>query len=375
VSDRAAVLLPNLGGEEPGDWRAKLREPAVAASARLWRLLFSRQARLVSGDAAAREPADDAWPEALGPPPSGPVYPWLEAEGAAVPWYRAAGLEALPELAGRRIVGPAAECVARVHDKAFAHDFAAEQGYVARPLRGLAEAFDPDELKDTERALDAIAQRIRSWPAWTAGRYTLKPRMGCSGRGRLGGAGADGVARTLRPGLRRMAERGGALLEPWLTRTRDFSTQLYIDAEARVLLLGSLEQILTPSGLYRGHRGEIDSRGRVFTGHVHEEALREAAAALAGSARSEDYRGPMGTVVLGLVRHALQATRRALDLQPGERRAFYFGLDAATGWQAITERLEPNIHFVPLWREGDALRPALLFGRDRAALDAALEGA
>ena len=45
------------------------------------------------------------------------------------------------------------------------------------------------------------------------------------------------------------------------------------------VLLGSLEMWTTPSGVYRGHFGEVDSRGRVFSGDSRDETLRADAAA------------------------------------------------------------------------------------------------
>ena len=151
--------------------------------------------------------------------------------------------------------------------------------------------------------------------------------------------------------------------------------------------------------------GEVDSRGRVFSGHASDEAVREAAAALAGAAHEAGYFGPagldsllfrmpaeggaparevlrpvvewnarftLGIVTVGIVRRALPALRAELGLEPGERRAFLFATDLPDGWeswQAICEaRDEALQRVVPLWTQRDTTRPALVVGRDLAAL-------
>ena len=73
----------------------------------------------------------------------------------------------------------------------------------------------------------------------------------------------------------------------------------------------------------------------------------------------------MGTVVLGLVRRSLALVRTALGLQPGERAAFTFGIDAPeSGWERARDRAGERALLVPLGSDGQAAQPALLFARN-----------
>ena len=71
---------------------------------------------------------------------------------------------------------------------------------------------------------------------------------------------------------------------PGSRRTCDLSAQFWIGSDRQLVLLGTTELLVEGSGLYRGHRGFIDSRGRVTSGNRYDEALREAAVAVAQAA-------------------------------------------------------------------------------------------
>ncbi|MCB9722776.1 MAG: hypothetical protein H6748_01860 [Spirochaetaceae bacterium] len=411
------VLLPNLGAEEGSDWDALRRVPSVRTAARLWSLLFSRQTlRYVPGDRAGRcEARDDAgWPEALGPSPEAAVWPWLEpASGSgAIVWLPT---PTVAELARRELdlalLGPSPVCVRHVHDKAFAVEAARAADALPRALSPLLEVLEPEALADAPRAVTQIERRVSNWPDWTGGRFTLKPRQGSSGRGRAGGvapfrddAARDRLIRAL-PGL---AARGGALLEPWLERTRDLSVCLRIpepgEADPRPVMLGSLEMLASPSGVYRGHVGEVDSRGRVFSGDADDETLRAEGAVVAGLARAAGLHGvcgvdafryvagghthrrgvvevnaraTMGLVAVGLVRRALPQVREALALLPGARRGFALVVttpsdDPARDSDAIARGLAAQVDGIALdlgdGGEATAPRAWLLFGREREVL-------
>lgn len=342
-------LLANLGGEEGPGWRALRAEPAVAAQAWLWRSLFGADAELVDP-----QPVALRWPEGL-PEPDAPVFPWLaEApEDAVVPWFTSEDALGDRGLAGRRLHGPDPATVRQVHDKAFAHATALAQGLVPPVLRDAIVCFSPEDLRARD-APDRIDAALAGAPEFVRRRFTLKPRIGTSGRGRVAGAAGRIPREGLGAVLERLADRGGALLEPWLERSADFSVQLHVGPSG-VTLLASLEQELATSGHYLGHRGEVDSRGRVFTGHPEEEALREAAALLASAAGERGWYGPCGVdgfrfrhpesgapvlrpvvelnarftaglVVVGLVRRALPLLKERLGLAPGERMPFRFRL-------------------------------------------------
>ena len=78
MSDPEVLLVPNVGGEEGPD--VTLRHPAARNVARLWCLLFGRQARFADG---VLDPV--AWPSALGEKTDRPVYDWL-GTGNAHAW-------------------------------------------------------------------------------------------------------------------------------------------------------------------------------------------------------------------------------------------------------------------------------------------------
>ena len=177
-------------------------------------------------------------------------------------------------------------------------------------------------------------------------------------------------------------------------RTRDLSAQLYIHAQGPPLLLGTLEQTVTPSGLYRGHRGWIDARGRVFSGLEADEQVREAAVLISNAAQQQGYTGPagldaflfrrpgptnsgtpdvlrpvtefnarftMGIVVLGLVRAAIERIRERERLHPEHRLAFSFSLEEpAGGWDLSAYESTPGTHWFPLWRAGDETHSGLI---------------
>jgi hypothetical protein len=397
------LLLPNLGGEESGDWRHALGKPRVAAAARAWRFLFSDSARVAEGAAIDW----DAWPKMLAPGRNRPAFDWLDGAAGCVAWLGDRRAHAAAAAAGHTIEGPPGEIIERVHDKAFALRAAEEAGLVPRALHGTSHVFEPNELSDPDRVSQAMKACIESWPEWTRRRFTLKPRRGTSGRGRLAGNNGEIDPDRLSAALPRFRARGGAILEPWLDRASDLSVQLRVEADGRIVVLGSLQQLVSASGTWLGHRGEVDSRGRVFSGHPDEEALREAGALIGNAAAAAGFFGPagldaltfrlseepdeqagqaerivlrsvvewnarftMGTVTIGLIRRVLPTVRRELALGPGERRAFLFAVDAPQGgWPKALEIVGRDLLFVPLWCDDEPVQPALLFADNAARLD------
>jgi hypothetical protein len=328
--------LANLGGEEPG-----LVPPPIAAHAgALFSLLFAATA-----ESRAR------WPKALDPPADAPAFGWLD-EAALHAWLNTEVAAARAGEIGVPLAGAASEIVRRVHDKAFSFRFAREHGFEARSLRGVGSVWEPQVL-ETDDAAERIRAEIEDWPAWTGQRFTLKPRFGGSGRGRFGGDSTTSKPAIARA-LPRLAARGGALLEPWVERTGDLSAQLHVAPDGSVTLLGTLVQDVSDSGVYRGHRGRLDHRHRVTSGHAQDGALLEAAIATAGAAHAEGFHGPcgidaftfraetgeelrpicefnarftLGTIVIGVLRRARARIERALGPAPGSALEFEFALD------------------------------------------------
>jgi len=382
-------LFPNVAAEE-GDARDDRRsDPWRSAVAGLWRRLFAAETRWLEG---VEIPADFA-----AATEERAVFAWLEADAALTAWLNTDSALERAGAAGCRLTGATPAVVRRVHDKAFAFEAAREAGLLPAELAETIAVFDPERLRDPDAGVAAISAALDRWPAWARERFTLKPRFGSSGRGRA--AGRDGRADepALRRALPRLAERGGAMLEPWLDRSEDLSASLWLGEDGALHLLGTSEQLLAPSGLYRGQRGSVDSKGRVTSGSERDEALREAAVAVAGRAAREGFFGPcgldafefrtaegaavfrpvvewnarftLGTVVIGLLKRARRRIRSHFSPHPEQRLAFHFALDApAGGWPASDSSL-----FVLRYAEPDALvQPALAVARDRATLDARL---
>jgi hypothetical protein len=393
------LLLPNVGAEEgeaaPGpDVATRRVAPQLDAVARLWHLLFAADTAWL--DANLPPPA---YPPALGAWPDGAAFPWLESPDGVTAWLNTEAAERRAAAAGRDLSGASPAAVARVHDKAFAHAAACSEGLLPSDLEHALAVLEPAALRDADAAVARISAELARWPAWARRRFTLKPRFGSSGRGRV--AGRDGEADTpaLRGALPRLAERGGALLEPWLERSEDLSASLWLSEGGELVLLGTTRQWLAPSGLYLGQRGSLDSKGRVTSDSDRDERLREAAATVARAAGAEGFFGPcgldafvyrnaggdevfrpvvewnarftLGAVAIGLVRRALRVIAKAFDLAPGRRLAFHFGLDApAAGWP----QTDASLLVLPLWRDGDEVRPALVVAESRETLERILGG-
>jgi len=402
-------LIPNIGaeeglardddGSEPAEADAYARaaqfadpNDPVLQSAGLWRMLFGADARFVGADrfwGASREPARGSasfWPAEWGErDDSGPAFAWLATPAAA--WLNT---RRAAQRAGRHdcaLLGADPDVVRVVHDKAFAHRVATAAGWLPSEIASAIEPLEPDALRTPGAAHAWVIDSVRRWPDWMDRRFVLKPRFGTSGRGRVAGSG-DQIA-VGRTGFARLASTGGAMLEPWLQRTVDLSAQMWIEPDGQLVLLGTTELVVERSGLYRGHRGIVDHRGRVGSGSRFDETLREAAIAIGRAAFEHGYWGPcgvdafafradgvevfrpivefnarftLGTVVIGLLRRSLRWIRSALALDPGEVRAFGFALRAPDGWDPSPD----TGVFLPLSGSGG---PGLVVASDPEVVD------
>jgi hypothetical protein len=379
-------LLPNIGAEEGESAARRRSDPWRTAVARLWQLLFASGTGWLD-EALPAFPDPD--PEIWGPRPRAAVFPWLEAAGGVTAWLNTEEASRRAAAAGRVLNGPAPAAVGRVHDKAFAHATACDAGLLPSDLVGRIAVLEPALLRDPDAAVSRIRDELAAWPDWARRHFTLKPRFGSSGRGRVAGSDGAADAPALRGALPRLAACGGALLEPWLERSEDLSASLWLSGAGELLLLGTTRQWLAPSGLYLGQRGTVDSKGRVTSGSGRDEALREAAAAVAAAAAGWGFSGPcgldafafrsaaggeafrpvvewnarfsLGTLAIGLVRRARAAIARRFQRGPGERLVFHFGLDAPAGGWPVGDA---SLLLLPLWNDGDAVRPALAVAED-----------
>lgn len=390
-SGSSLYLLPNLGAEEdrpvPPSARGFLRGLYGA-----WASLFDAAS---GGPPVLLPPGDPVsqgrWRQALSAEQSGPAFACLQGAAGLTAWlaHPRAAAEALA--LEKPLAGPRPEVVRAVHDKAFAQQQAAALGLVPTCLDGLILVIEPQQLTSPELLGPLLAEHVARWPAWLGGRFVLKPRQGTSGRGRLRGTGTLPPGRQSAEALRRMADRGGAVLEPWLDRTLDLSVQLHVPpaGQGDVEILGSTRQILTTAGQILGNRGRLTPDGALTSGDpAIEAALYDAARTLGRAAQaagffgicgldSFTFAGPdgvptlrpvvelnarftTGTVALGLVRRSVAAglgagvTAWALLLQPPD---------------SPVER--PGIRALQPLPAG----PLLLLAPDEPALDAALADA
>ncbi|MFO0687750.1 MAG: DUF455 family protein [Myxococcota bacterium] len=424
----AAILLPNLGAEEGTDWGAYPRLPHARVAARLFGLLLPVDTRLAHPGPEGvwrEERVAESWPTDLGPPARAAVEPWLDPRPDGLAWLNTPTLvDALRRggPGGRHLTlaGPAPETLRLLLDKRFPFEVARALGLDPPELDDLILPLDPADLADADALVARLEAALAAWPAWTGRRFTLKPRFGTSGRGRVGGVG-----RVDSPGLRgalpRLARQGGALFEPWLARTLDLSVVARIPPDgAEPEILASFEMITTPSGVYRGHAGRVDADGRIASGDPDDVRVRACARAVIERARDagltgpcgvdsfryradggreggaengcadgdpvdagrgEAYRGAvelnarptMGLVAWGLIRRLLAARAPDHALRSDRSRAFLFtqlDRDDEARRRAILDRAGPGAEAIELLarRAAGEPRPLLFLGPDRLAL-------
>ncbi len=414
----ARHLWPNVGAEE-GDAARVADLPAVVATRQLFAGLF---------DAATTPLRDDFapdWADAAASHSKPALAPLGETTGL-VPWLTTQRAEQAARNAGVALEGPASAVVEHVHDKAFAVRVSDEEAFMPRDLRGAVHVFEPAGLRDHPDAFaEGVRDRVAAWPPeLKAGGFTIKPRVGTSGRGRVAGDGAAPDLEVLRNAAGRLASRGGAILEPWLRREVDLSVVAWLSRPGHahdappLTLIGALRQWVTRSGGWRGHLGEVDRRGRIYSGTGHDDAMREAAAVVANAAHAEGHFGPcgvdgftfglpvrdaahrlrpivefnarftMGHICAGWVRRALPWLVAERGLEPGRRVAFLFALEPPgpdRDWRALARASGADVLTLPFSTNDDAPKlrpiapepggtvitgPALCFHTDAGALEA-----
>lgn len=279
-----ALLFANFGAEEGEDDSLPNGRAGRTVLAPLWSLIFDQDIALDNG---GELPARPAWFAGTQPQAA---FEWLREARGLIPWLSTTRSEIRARALGLELWGASPECVWQVSDKAWAHQMTHALGLCTSGLQSWFLPIVPDVLHHEHQAAECIENHIRSLPSFAQG-YTLKPRYGSSGRGRV-------IVRELpltdavRASFRRLATRGGAMLEPWLSRTSDLSVQLYIGEES-VELLATTEQLLRPSGTYEGNRGILTPAG-IRSGTVHDDALLKVGARVGAELQSLGFRGPCG---------------------------------------------------------------------------------
>ena len=310
-------LIANFGAEEdtfaPAGHRVPATRPAAVerALARLassWRALFGAGAVLddASDDRAigarAIDLPDD--PRVDMHEDAEPVFAWL-AEPGVWPWLSTPAADRRAAALGMSYCASPPDVTAHVHDKAFAVRAARDLGHEPLELHGQLVVLEPAEVTRAH-----IHDVIAGWPTAARASFTLKPRFGTSGRGRVAGHGAlpDDVDRA----LARLARRGGAVLEPWLARTHDLSALWHVERDGAPTLLGTTRQIVSASGVWRGNTFVNDDVVRADT--VYDGAFVEAARSVVARAAAVGLRGPCGVDGLVFERDGRAVLRPVLEL-------------------------------------------------------------
>jgi hypothetical protein len=313
------TLAPNFGGEEGLSWRKAIQTPQGRRIAALWRVLFAGRPIILGGESIPCLFDGGEFDR--------PAFAGLPSHGGAA-WL--ATPSAWRELDRRRAEPWGADpgVVRIVHDKAFARRAAPPIAPDAFPAAPFSIVLDPSDFDDPASLETRIRSVLETWPDWARASWTLKPRFGSSGRGRVPGFGLAVDSPQFRGSLTRFAQRGGAVLEPFLDRTEDLSAQFFVRPGGEIQLLGTLRQRLTVSGSYLGHEGVLEG-GAVRSGGRFEHALVDTSTPLVQAAARAGFWGPcgvdafahrfdgseffrpcvelnarftMGTVVLGLIR-------------------------------------------------------------------------
>lgn len=283
------LLYPNLGAEQGPNVSLG---PAQCAAAILWRLLFGPCAWV-----RLRRPYPFEHCQAFDFLSDRSAFDWLAHGRGLVPWYGDHKAAWLAQREGLPLWAPNPDVVRQVHDKAFAvqHAIASSSSDPKQAeFDRCISILDAELLGNEDEALALIGRRLQEWPERFRPRFTLKPRLGSSGRGRIPGTPDTIDSAAFQRGLARLADAGGAILEPFVERKLDLSAQFFVHPGGRVEFLGSLGQRLSQSGSYQGHFGCIDVRGRATAGTEWDEALHEHAAKVVDQAAKRGFWGPCG---------------------------------------------------------------------------------
>ncbi len=241
-------LYPNLGAEEDD------APPSPAPAAHLASLSSAWERSLHTADA-------------IGCTTSGLVA-WLNTPRA----QRVANERGVPLWGADPVV------VREVHDKGWCARTVVRLGLLESPLMGAITVLDVDDC-----TVDRLVACTRALPQWM-GRdgIVAKARLSTSGRGRLDLR--RGITERAAAKLRR---RGGVVVEPWLPRLADYSSQWWVHDDGRLQFLGATRATQNFAGLWLGARMWIDDDGTpTIAGRVGKDVVdrsmlivREAAAA------------------------------------------------------------------------------------------------
>lgn len=262
----AVTFFPNFGAEEKDAPPPATQPPVLVNLQRAWQAIFS--------DGRAFADVDDGF------------VAWLNTELAVRKAFKAE----------QSLFGSDPRIVGAVHDKAFCVDVVRQRGLLDAKFDALITVLGPDEL-----TVQSIARACVFPPGWASthshpASFTIKPRRGTSGRGRVDSRRPDQIERA----IPRLKELGGAVVEPWLLRRGDFASQWRVHDDGRIEFLGSSGSAITPAGLWRWSDVVVDDDGGVVAcdhegrGYARHAEFVEGSYFVVAAARDAGYRGPCG---------------------------------------------------------------------------------
>ncbi len=279
----SVLLYPNFGAEE-GERTSipSTQRRGRGVLALLWALLFDDAVQIDDDD---RPRARPSWF-----PSNGSAFEWLDDLRGLVPWLSTDDAERHATKQRLAWGAPSPHIVTALSDKAWAFEVARRAGLHPPPVVESVLPIDATLFADPTSAAAELEAWMGRWPSWVE-EYTLKPRLGSSGRGRVAGR-----VPTLPPqavaSFARFAAHRGVMLEPWFARIQDLSVQLLVESD-RVTILATTQQLLRPAGLYEGNCGVLTPTG-IRSGTPFDEALIHAGQVIGEAARAAGYRGPCG---------------------------------------------------------------------------------
>ncbi len=198
----------------------------------------------------------------------------FDADGF-VAWLNTPLAQRAADARGLKLFGSEIDVVKEVHDKGFCARVVAASGLLPVALEHCIHVVEPADLtpEGTKRFAGLVA----------------KPRFSTSGRGRVQIPAGGLSART----CEKLKLRGGVVVEPWLDRQIDWSTQWWID-DAGVRWLGTTRALQQQTGVWRGAEMVVNVDGEVTSGHRFERRLVELSQPVVAAAAARGLRGPCG---------------------------------------------------------------------------------
>jgi len=231
----------------------------------------------------------------------------LGSSGPLVPWGASASAATLAHKLGVDLAWAACAEASRLNSKVFSSGLASRLG------------VDPGQC-----CVAATVEEVETAAACFAPgqSFVIKERLGFGGQGRLLARGPSLTANETR-WLRRPLARGPLVIEPWLERIEEFSTQMFIDELGGVRLVGHVKGLDTPGGRYGGSRvGCVSSdMSKELYATAHPVALELAQLGARGPVGIDafTYKTDAGAALRPLVEINVRYTFGAIALMWAER--------------------------------------------------------